>query len=83
VNGLISLTYFRILWTGRVHDDVVREIETLISRSRSRLAVMVTGVSLAGKKIVCQRAAGNAGFVPYLHLADASAGFVQVSAGQY
>ena len=58
---------------------MVEEIETHINKNQSRLAVVVTGVSLAGKKIVCQRAAGNAGFVPYKHLADASSGFVQLA----
>jgi len=48
-------------------------------KDQSRLAIVVTGVSLAGKKIVCQRAAGNAGFTPYKHLADPSAGFVQLA----
>jgi hypothetical protein len=34
---------------------------------------------MAGKKIICQRAAGYADLVPYLHVADESAGFVQLA----
>ena len=64
---------------GRVHENVVREVEEHIAQKRSRIAVVITGVPLAGKKIVCQRAAGNAGLIPYLHLSDLSAGFVQLA----
>lgn len=39
----------------------------------------MTGIPLAGKKIVCQRAAGDADLVPYLHLSDESAGFLQLA----
>jgi hypothetical protein len=58
---------------------VVSEIATHISQPKSRVAVIVTGIPLAGKKIVCQRAAGYADLVPYLHLSDASAGFLQLA----
>lgn len=68
-----------VLVSGRVHNDVVKEIETHLHQDRSSLAVVITGVSLAGKKIVCQRAAGTANFVPYKHLCDASFGFVQLA----
>lgn len=58
---------------------MVNEIAQHISQDRSRVAVVVTGIPLAGKKIVCQRAAGVADLVPYLHLSDASAGFLQLA----
>ena len=64
---------------GRVHDDIMHEIANHISQDSGRVAVVVTGVPLAGKKIVCQRAAGCADLVPYLHLSDASAGFLQLA----
>jgi hypothetical protein len=62
-----------------VHDDVVSEIAKHIGHDSSRVAVVVTGVPMAGKKIVCQRAAGCANLVPYLHLSGASAGFLQLA----
>jgi hypothetical protein len=34
---------------------------------------------MAGKKIICQRAAGLAGLVPYLHVSDDCAGFLQLA----
>lgn len=58
---------------------MVNEIAEHLSQNRSRVAVVVTGVSLAGKKIVCQRAAGCANLVPYLHLSDETAGFLQLA----
>jgi class 3 adenylate cyclase len=59
---------FRILETihGRCHDTVVHEIKDVISKSK-RSVVVVKGPIQSGKKIVCQRAAGLADFVPYLH----------------
>jgi hypothetical protein len=45
----------------------------------NRSAVFVTGAPLTGKKIVCQRAAGFANMVPYVHLSDESMGFVQLA----
>jgi hypothetical protein len=41
--------------------------------------VIVTGIPLAGKKTVCQMAAGQADLVPYLHVSSKSAGFLQVA----
>ena len=38
-----------------------------------------SGPSMAGKKVVCQRAAGIAEYVPYLHVSDASAGTLQLA----
>jgi hypothetical protein len=64
---------------GRVHDDVVRSIAERVSQTQSRVAIVVTGLPLAGKKIVCQRAAGLADLVPYMHLSDATAGFLQLA----
>lgn len=48
-------------------------------KSGGRSAVIVTGPPFAGKKIVCQRAAGYAELVPYLHLSEDSAGFLQLA----
>jgi hypothetical protein len=64
---------------GRIHDDVVNEIATHIVRGNTRVAIVVTGIPLSGKKIICQRAAGCADLVPYLHLSDESAGFLQLA----
>ncbi len=64
---------------GRVHDDLVDQITNHINRGAARVAILVSGIPLAGKKIVCQRAAGNADCVPYLHLSDESAGFLQLA----
>jgi len=64
---------------GRCHDKVVEAITTHINEGRKRCAVLVTGIPLAGKKIVCQRAAGYADLVPYLHLSDDSDGFLQLA----
>ena len=57
----------------------MNEITTYIKEGRKRCAVLVEGISLAGKKIVCQRAAGVSDFVPYLHVSDDSAGMVQLA----
>ena len=43
---------------GGVHNDKVQAIHDYAG-ARSRAAVVVTGSPLAGKKIVCQRAAGK------------------------
>jgi hypothetical protein len=40
--------------------------------------VVVTGIPLPGKKIACQRAAGYSDFVPFVHLREESAGFLQL-----
>ena len=64
---------------ARVHDDVVGDITTLIKFNGPCFAIIVTGVPLAGKKIICQRAAGLSDLVPYLHISDASAGFLQLA----
>lgn len=50
-----------------------------LNKGGGRSAVIVTGPPLAGKKIVCQRAAGYAELVPYLHLSEDSAGFLQLA----
>jgi hypothetical protein len=39
----------------------------------------VTGAPLTGKKVVCQRAAGYANLVPYLHVSNESMGFLQLA----
>jgi hypothetical protein len=44
-----------------------------------RCAVLVTGPSMVGKKVVCQRAAGYADLVPFLHVSDVSSGLVQLA----
>lgn len=65
---------------GRVHDGLLKQIEAHIRGDDScRCAVLVTGIPLAGKKTLCQRAAGFADLVPYLHVTDESAGFLQLA----
>ena len=72
---------FRVLETvqGRCHDRAVAEIAEWITSPRNRCAVMVKGPPVSGKKIACQRAAGKADMVPFLHLCDPSAGFLQLA----
>jgi hypothetical protein len=74
-----SYNAFRILENvhGGLHNDYVQAIQNHID-SRHRSAVVVTGCPMAGMRIVCERAAGYSDLVPYLHLCDASAGFVQL-----
>jgi hypothetical protein len=76
-----KLSAFRVLETkhGTIHQDKVDAIVTHVKTSNGRAAVIVTGPPLAGKKIVCQRAAGYAELVPYLHLSEDSAGFLQLA----
>lgn len=71
---------FRIMSNlhGGVHDSKVQEIQNHIS-CRTRSAVLVTGIPLAGMGIVCQRAAGYSDLVPYLHLCEVSAGTLQLA----
>lgn len=61
-----------------IHDFQMEDIFKFID-SRGRSAVVVTGAPLVGKKIVCQRAAGKCGFVPYLHLCDVSDEFASLA----
>lgn len=56
----------------------MKQIENQLGDPSSRCCIIVTGIPLAGKKTVCQLAAGQAGFVPYLHVSSKSAGFLQV-----
>jgi hypothetical protein len=71
---------FRVLETvhGNIHNGKVAEIQEHIE-SRSRCVVLVTGPPLAGKKIVCQRAAGFADMVPFLHVCCESSGLLQLA----
>jgi class 3 adenylate cyclase len=71
---------FRLLENvhGSVHNEKVQEIQNHID-CRERSAVIVTGIPLAGMTIACQRAAGYSDFVPYLHLCEVSAGFLQLA----
>jgi hypothetical protein len=75
-----SFSAFRILENvhGSVHNNQVQEIQNHID-NRERSAVVVTGIPLAGMIIACQRAAGYSDFVPYLHLCEVSAGFLQLA----
>lgn len=74
------LAAFRVLETvhGRAHNDTVKAILKQIEAG-PRTAVVVAGSPLSGKKIVCQRAAGDSNLVPYLHVSDQSGGFLQVA----
>lgn len=71
---------FRILESvfGNVHNDIVNAIKDHIEK-RNRSAVVVAGVPVSGKKVVCQRAAGFAGFVPFIHICDQTAGLLQLA----
>ena len=73
---------FRVLDTvyGRCHDKAVFRITEWITRPKNhRCAVLVKGPPFAGKKIVCQRAAGYAELVPFLHVCDKSFGLLQLA----
>lgn len=61
-----------------VHENRVEDIHRFIL-SRGRGAVVVTGAPLVGKKMVCQRAAGKSGLVPYLHVCDASDEYASIA----
>ena len=63
---------------GEIHDDQVQAITKHITGNRHRSAIVVTGPTLSGKKIVCQRAAGYANLVPFLHVSDSSYGMLQL-----
>jgi hypothetical protein len=70
LSSAVETAALRVLETvhGEMHNEAVAEIQEHITRSKSRCAVVVTGPVLAGKKIVCQRAAGFADMVPFLHV---------------
>lgn len=61
-----------------IHQEQVSILEAFLSSNESRGAAIVTGPSLVGKKVVCQRAAGLAKLVPILHVSDATAGLFQL-----
>lgn len=71
---------FRVLETvnASCHDHIVRDIQAYINGIESRCALIVTGPPQSGKKIACQRAAGFADLVPYLHVAEETAGLLQL-----
>jgi hypothetical protein len=72
---------FRVLETvyGNMHNGPVTEIQEHITGNRSRSVVLVTGPTLAGKKVVCQRAAGFADMVPFLHVCSEASGLLQLA----
>jgi len=74
-----SVCAFRILDHGLpVHLKAVQQIQNHIG-SKHRSGVIVTGIPLAGMRLVCQRVAGFSDMVPYLHLCEESAGFLQLA----
>jgi hypothetical protein len=73
-----TLTYNQKQLPASIHDELVEQITKHIS-STIRCAIVVTGAILTGKKSVCQRAAGLANMIPYLHVSDESLGFVQLA----
>ena len=79
-NNHLTVHVFLPFRKAAVHDGLVKQIETHITNAASRrCAVIVTGPPLTGKKVVCQRAAGYANLVPYLHVSDESMGFLQLA----
>lgn len=81
LSNAVESAALRVLETvhGEVHNNHVAEIKDYICGPRNRCAVLVTGPSLSGKKIVCQRAAGYADMVPFLHVCSESAGLLQLA----
>lgn len=61
-----------------IHESHMQDIYKFLE-SRTRSAIVVTGAPLVGKKMVCQRAAGKCGLVPYLHLCDKSDEFASLA----
>ena len=80
ISDSTSFCAFRILEniSGAIHHNKVREIQQHIT-GRNRSVVIVTGAAMAGMRMVCQKAAGLSDFVPYLHLCELSAGFLQLA----
>jgi class 3 adenylate cyclase len=81
LSSAVESAALRVLETvhGEMHNGSVAEIHEYITGNRSRCAVVVTGPALAGKKIVCQRAAGFADMVPFLHVCSETAGQLQLA----
>jgi class 3 adenylate cyclase len=81
LSSAVESAALRVLETvhGEMHNGPVAEIQEHITGHRSRMAVVVTGPALAGKKIVCQRAAGFANMVPFLHVCSETAGPLQLA----
>jgi len=74
-----SVCAFRILDHGLpVHLDAVQAIQNHIG-NKHRSGVIVTGIPLAGMRMVCQRVAGFSDLLPYQHLCEESAGFLQLA----
>ena len=80
MTGASVQSAFHVLGTeyGNVHNGVVHAIRSFVC-DRSRSAVVVSGIPYSGKKIVCQRAAGKADFVPFLHVSDQNYGLLQLA----
>lgn len=78
VSAAQLMSHFQLANPGRVHEEEVNAIVQHIRKS-TRSAIVITGPQLSGKKIVAQRAAGVSGLVPYLHISDQSAGFLQLA----
>ena len=80
VSDSLDFSAFRVLETefGGVYDDIVRQVQEVIN-GPARSAIIVTGPPLAGKKIVCQRAAGFADYVPYLHVCSEEGDMLQLA----
>jgi class 3 adenylate cyclase len=81
LSSAVESAALRVLETvhGRMHNGAVAEVQEHITGYRNRCAVVVTGPPLAGKKIVCQRAAGFADMVPFLHVCSEAAGSLQLA----
>lgn len=61
-----------------IHQRQVKILEEFMTSNESRGAAIITGPSLVGKKVVCQRAAGLARMVPILHVGDGTCGLFQI-----
>ena len=62
-----------------IHNDIVDQIYGILSGSKCRGVVVITGPPLAGKKSICQRAAGRAGLVPIRHICSSGGGHFQLA----
>jgi class 3 adenylate cyclase len=62
-----------------IHNNVTNQVFEILSGSKPRGVVIVSGPPLAGKKTLCQRAAGRASLVPILHICDSGGGHLQLA----
>ena len=61
------------------NNKVVKQIQKYMNTERNRICVMITGVPFAGSTMVSQQAAALSNLVPFVHMADETAGLAQLA----